>query len=336
MLVRKGGLEPPHLTALEPKSSASTNSATLAVWRTLYGDAGGGDFRRATMVLPCNLPKLRGVNSVSHYENFPVASVLVPARIRADVIALYHFARGADDIADEGDATPVERLSQLEGWSRAVAHLAGDESAPKVQNTQKVANLKTTVEKHHLDTQLLHALLSAFKQDVVKTRYADFAELEDYCRRSANPVGRLMLQLMQVSGDGATAASDAICTSLQLINFLQDVEIDWRKARVYLPQSDLARFGVSETDLAAQRTHEAWQALMAFQCARARERMLSGRPLLSMLSGRMRLEIALTMAGGLTILDKIEHVHYDVFTRRPRLSAATFPRLLHHTVRLLR
>jgi phytoene/squalene synthetase len=145
-----------------------------------------------------------------------------------------------------------------------------------------------------------------------------------------------VLGLLGVKDARAQEASDNICTALQLINFWQDVRVDWAKARVYLPQEDLQRFNVAESDIAESRTSPAWRRLMHFQTQRARERMMAGAPLLAHLRGRMKLEIALTMAGGLTILDKIEHVHYDVFRHRPQLTLSDAPRLFFHTLRSLR
>jgi phytoene synthase len=251
---------------------------------------------------------------VDHYENFPVASWLLPAAARAPIEALYGFARSADDIADEGDRADAERLAGLERYLEALAAIeAGREPAPEF------TRIAAAVRAHRLPTSLLADLIDAFKQDVVKKRYATFAELVDYSRRSANPVGRLVLQVFGRSDDANALLSDRICTALQLVNFWQDVAIDWAKGRVYLPQEDLARFGVEERAIAEGIADDRWAALTAFECARTRAMMLEGAPLGRVLPGRLGLEIRATIAGGLAILDKIEAARGDVFRRRPQL-----------------
>ena len=255
------------------------------------------------------------MSSVDHYENFPVASILMPKRLRRPVTAIYHFARAADDIADEGELTDNERLQGLDDFRDELDHIANGETplSPLFQR------LKTEIEAHQLPLQPFHDLLDAFSQDVVKKRYANCAELLDYCRRSANPVGRLLLHLYDEASEVNLRYSDAICTALQLINFWQDVEKDWAIGRVYLPQEDLARFGVSEAQIAAGRTDENWRALMQFEVDRARALMLEGKPLGSILSGRIGLEMRMIIQGGLRILDKLETANHDMFRRRPVL-----------------
>jgi phytoene synthase len=253
--------------------------------------------------------------SVAHYENFPVASVLLPAPLRAPVAVIYRFARGADDIADEGDDAPQERLRKLEDCRRQLAVPA----APLFHDVARIAR------EHGLPLQLFRDLLDAFSQDVTKTRYADSAELLDYCRRSANPVGRLLLHLFKRTSETDFRQSDAICTALQLINFWQDVALDFAKGRVYLPQDEMARHGVTEAHIAAGRCDDAWRALMAFQVRRTRALMLSGAPLGRRLPGRLGLEIRATVQGGLRILEKIERAGYDVFRRRTLLRWFDWP-----------
>ncbi|MDD2928211.1 MAG: squalene synthase HpnC [Sideroxydans sp.] len=253
--------------------------------------------------------------SVEHYENFPVASVLMPRRLRKPVAAIYHFARTADDIADEGDLSNDERLRQLDEFRDELDHIANDET-PLHPLFQRLA---IEIQAHALPMQHLHDLLDAFSQDVVKKRYDDYDELLDYCRRSANPVGNLLLHLYEEATPVNAAYSDAICTALQLINFWQDVAKDWAIGRVYLPQHDLARFGVSEAQIAEGRCDDNWRALMKFEVDRARALMLSGKPLGSILSGRIGLEMRMIIQGGLRILDKIEAADFDVFNRRPVL-----------------
>jgi squalene synthase HpnC len=255
--------------------------------------------------------------SVGHYENFPVASVLLPARLRPAVATIYRFARTADDFADEGDRPPAERLGALDAYRSELARIAAGE-APQ---TPLFAEVAAVVRRHDLSLELFRDLLDAFSQDVVKPRYGTFGEVLDYCRRSANPVGRLMLQLFRAAEPRNLARSDAICTALQLANFWQDVAVDWRKGRVYLPQDEMARFGVSESHLAEARADEAWQRLMAFQTARTRTLLESGAPLARTLPGRIGWELRMVVQGGLRILERIDRVRGDVFRRRPALRA---------------
>ena len=252
---------------------------------------------------------------VEHYENFPVASFLLPRRLVPAVEAIYAFARSADDIADEGDATPPERLAALERYGEEL-HVIERGAVPA---DPMFARLAGVVAEYRLPVAPMHDLLSAFRQDVVTTRYADYAALLDYCRRSANPVGRMMLALYGVIDPASLRASDAVCTALQLINFWQDVAIDIDKGRIYLPMEDLRRFGVNEAGIRAARVDPAWRALMQFEVARARALMLEGAPLATRLPGRIGWELRMVVQGGLRILEGIERAHYDVFRRRPKL-----------------
>lgn len=253
--------------------------------------------------------------AVEHYENFPVASILMPKRLRRPVEIIYHFARQADDFADEGDLPNDERLAKLDAF-RAELNLIAAGATPRTPLFRDVAAI---VAEFELPLQLFHDLLDAFSQDVVKKRYANFDEVLDYCRRSANPVGRLLLHLYREATPQNLIYSDAICTSLQLINFWQDVKKDCAIGRVYLPQDELAQYGITEERLAQGRADAAWQQLMDFQCERARAMMLSGAPLGSILAGRIGLEMRMIIAGGLRILDKLAAVDYDMFNRRPVL-----------------
>lgn len=258
---------------------------------------------------------------VDHYENFPVASRLIPARERRAVIAIYRFARGADDLADEGDVPPQARLAALARYRRAIDAIAAGERDPILAEAP-FAELEHAVREHDLPTAPFADLLSAFAQDVTTHRYADFAALRDYSRRSADPVGRLLLALYRRASADNLALSDAICTGLQLANFWQDVAVDWAKGRVYLPQDDLARHGVAEAQIAEGRCDDRWRALMHFECSRARELLARGRPLAARLPWRMGLELRAVVAGGLAILDRIDAAGGDVFRRRPKLSGA--------------
>jgi squalene synthase HpnC len=263
--------------------------------------------------------------SVGHYENFPVGSVLLPAPLRRPVAAVYRFARSADDFADEGDLAPEERLRLLDGFRQELTAL--EAGRPPV--TPFFAELAEVIRAYRLPVQPFHDLLDAFSQDVIKKRYADFTEVLDYCRRSANPVGRLMLVLYKSSEPAQHLQwSDAICTSLQLINFWQDVEIDFAKDRVYLPQDEMARFGVSEAQIASRDTGGGWTTLMRFQVERARSMMLSGAPLATRLGGRIGLELRTIVQGGLRIAEKIDQADGDIFRKRPVLRAWDWPVML--------
>lgn len=252
---------------------------------------------------------------VDHYENFPVASLLLPKALRQPIEVIYHFARSADDLADEGDAPPAERLKSLDAYRQALDQIEAG-SPPDIPLFQ---NLARVIGTHQLPVQLFRDLLDAFAQDVVKTRYSDYPELLDYCRRSANPVGRLVLHLFGRTSPEQLHQSDCICSALQLINFWQDVGIDWQKNRIYLPQDDMARYGISAQDIAAGADTPAWRQLMAFQVQRSRALMLEGAPLVRHLPGRLGWEIRLTVQGGLRILERIEKAQYDVFRQRPKL-----------------
>jgi squalene synthase HpnC len=257
--------------------------------------------------------------AVGHYENFPVASLLLPAPLREPVEIIYRFARSADDIADEGDDPADVRLRKLAEFRAQLA-------APRDPLFLAVAKL---ISQQGLPAQLFADLLDAFTQDVTRKRYETFSTVLDYCRRSANPVGRLLLHLFKRTTESDLRRSDAICTALQLINFWQDVDIDYaRDGRVYLPQDEMARFGVSERHLREKVCDSAWKALMKFQVERTRELMLSGKDLGKSLPGRIGLEIRTTVQGGLRILEKIERAGYDVFRRRPQLKAFDWPLLL--------
>ena len=262
--------------------------------------------------------------SVGHYENFPVASVLLPEPLRHPIAVIYRFARSADDFADEGDLPASRRLAQLDNYRQELRRLEAD-AAPE---QALFAELARIVREFRLPLQLFHDLLDAFAQDVVKTRYADYAEIMDYCRRSANPVGRLLLHLFGAASEENLKLSDAICSSLQLINFWQDVELDWRKGRVYLPQDEMRRFGVSEGQIAGGDASGPWPALMRFQTERARALINSGAPLGRTLPGRIGLEIRTIVQGGLRILEKIDKVEGDVYHHRPVLRAYDWPLLL--------
>lgn len=253
---------------------------------------------------------------VDHYENFPVASWLLPRRLRCPVEAIYRFARSADDIADEGHAQPAERLAQLAAYRHELDRIEGGETP-----TDPVFGpLASAIRAHDIPFAPFRDLLSAFEQDVTKTRYASFGEVMDYCRRSANPVGRLMMHLYGDDDPRHLAYSDAICSSLQLINFLQDIAIDYQKDRIYLPQEDLAAHHVSEAQIAAGDTRGLWRMMMHRQIERTRKLLQAGAPLGRILKGRIGLEIRVTIRGGETILRKLHADPGCVFSQRPVLT----------------
>ena len=259
--------------------------------------------------------------AVDHYENFPVASFLLPRRLVPAVEAIYAFARSADDLADEGDAAPEERLAALQAYERELDVIAAGKAVQNPPKDPMFARLAAVVADYRLSVEPMRDLLSAFRQDVVTHRYADYPALLDYCNRSANPVGKMMLALYDADDARNVRDSNAICTALQLINFWQDVAIDLAKGRIYLPQEDLAKHGVSESALQAGSLEGGWRPLMRFEVERARALMLSGAPLARRLPGRIGWELRMMIQGGLRILDGIEAADYDVFRRRPVLKA---------------
>ena len=250
-----------------------------------------------------------------HYENFPVASIALPKSMRKPVGLIYAFARQADDFADEGERSREERTALLNGFRRELERIRNRQEP----ETALFAALSAVIGQYGLPLQLFHDLLDAFTQDIGKKRYENFTELVSYCEKSANPVGRLLLILYGVDSERNRFYSDKICSSLQLINFLQDVGIDYAMGRIYLPQDEMMRFGISEHDIASKHAGQTWQALMAFQADRARQMMLEGAPLAKAMKGRFSLEMKLIVLGGLAILDKMEKARWDVFRNRPRL-----------------
>ncbi len=269
---------------------------------------------------------------VDHYENFPVASFLLPRRLRRPIEAIYRFARSADDLADEGDAGPAERSAALAAYDAQLDRIAAGLPPEPEPAGALFIELAATIARHHLPIGLFHDLLSAFAQDVRIRRYDDDPMLIDYCRRSANPVGRLLLRLYGADDERNLQWSDRICTALQWINFWQDVAVDRAKNRVYLPRADRERFGVDEArlfgDPAALVASPSWHALMQHEVDRSRAMMLEGAPLALALPGRIGWELRLVVQGGLRILEKIERVGYDVFFHRPTLGKADAPVLL--------
>ncbi|HUU33833.1 MAG TPA: squalene synthase HpnC [Vicinamibacterales bacterium] len=285
--------------------------------------------------------------AASHYENFPVASWLVPDDLRPHVAAVYAFARTADDFADEDGYTTRERLRLLDDWlarlhaavgagqgadvppdGRALdadaapppGHRQGDHAVEATRDAIFRA-LGHTIRTRHLPVRLFEALLSAFRQDVSVTRYATWAEVDDYCRRSANPVGRLVLRLFGYDDDRLDRWSDAICTALQLTNFWQDFALDWRRGRLYVPEAEWAAAGARPGDLTpvmASMPRE-WQRALAACGARTRDLFNEGRPLLDHVTGRLRWELRATWFGGARVLERLEQSRFDPVAERPKL-----------------
>ena len=268
---------------------------------------------------------------VTHYENFPVASVLCPPHLRAPIAAIYAFARTADDLADEGTASPAERLSDLAAYRLDLQAIATG-GVPSDRWTQVFAPLAAMLRQHALPVPLLDDLLSAFVQDVEKTRdqagYASRAELLDYCRRSANPVGRLLLHLYGVTDAKALDQSDAICTALQLINFWQDLSVDIPRGRFYLPEDACATHGVDRATLQTLQPTPQTTALITEHARWARTLMLDGAPLVHRLPGRAGWELRLVVQGGLRILDKVDALQGHSLCRRPRIRGWDAPVML--------
>lgn len=255
--------------------------------------------------------------SVNHYENFPVASVLMPARLKPAVIAIYAFARTADDIADEGDATPEQRYAALNQYDAELINIHTNIDS----QIELFQTLAPVIREHKLPISAFHDLISAFKQDIVTKRYETYDGLLDYCRRSANPVGSIMLHLYQAETTQNLKDSDAICSALQLTNFWQDIAIDWQKQRIYAPSEDLRRFKITEKQIDSEIVDANWQEMMQFQIQRTRALMLSGSPLCKRLPGRIGWELRLVVQGGLRILEQLEKANGDIFQSRPKLKS---------------
>ncbi|MBA4342566.1 MAG: squalene synthase HpnC [Methylibium sp.] len=272
--------------------------------------------------------------SIEHYENFPVASWLCPPALRPPIVAIYHFARTADDLADEGCANASERLQSLRSYRADLQAVAIGRAPSTLWAEQVFLPLGTAMAQYRLPLQLLEDLLDAFEQDLVKTRYQDRAELADYCRRSANPIGRLLLHLYGVDDAQALRRSDAICTSLQLINFWQDVSRDGPRGRVYAPLQDLSRHEVQPEDFAACRDSAEARAALCELCEWAERLMREGAPLVHQLPGRIGWELRLVVQGGLRILARIKAMDHASLLRRPQIGALDLPALLWNAARM--
>jgi squalene synthase HpnC len=276
-----------------------------------------------------------------HYENFPVASQLLPARMRPHIAAIYAFARRADDFADEPGLADAERLRLLDDWGRRLRGLTtvpygGQTPVPYGGQTPEDGifyALGNTIREHNLPISLFEDLLSAFRQDVVTTRYATWDDLLDYCRRSANPVGRLVLRVAGYDDPRLDLQSDAVCTALQLTNFWQDLAIDWSRGRLYLPLAERDRAGAADADLDAARLTPEWRAALRAAAGRTRALFDTGRPVCDAVRGRLRWELRLTWLGASRVLDKLDAAGFDVFHHRPSLGRADAPALVWQALR---
>ncbi len=266
--------------------------------------------------------------AAKHYENFPVASWLCPSHLRAPIAAIYQFARTADDLADEGEASPQERLDDLAAMRADLACASRGERHsdrwPAVFDA-----LSPVLAQFKLPVTLLTDLLGAFEQDIAKTRdhagYRNHAELLDYCSRSANPIGRLLLHLYSVNDETSLSLSDHICSSLQLINFWQDLGGDLARGRYYLPEDECARFQVTPIDLRSAKPSLPVLSLIAAQVNRAKTMMLVGAPLAKRVPGRAGWELRMVVQGGLRIIEKMERLKFDTLSSRPKITALDVP-----------
>jgi phytoene synthase len=267
-----------------------------------------------------------------HYENFPVASRLLPAAMRPHVAAVYAFARAADDFADEGDLPPAERYRLLDAW-RGRLHAPPPSPQSAEPDDRVFAAVAQTRRQCELDVQLFDDLLSAFRQDVETRRYAEWSAVLDYCRRSANPVGRLVLGIAGHRGREVEEASDGLCTALQLANFWQDFGVDYRRGRIYLPAEISGRRRAQEGDLAAGRWTDEWRQALDEAVRRTRILFEQGRPVAALVSGRLRFELRLTWLGGTLILDRAAAPGRDPLQSRPTLGRGDVPGLVWRAIR---
>lgn len=275
--------------------------------------------------------------AVQHYENFPVASLLCPAHLRPAITAIYHFARCADDLADEGEASAAQRLADLTRYRADLNAIASNKS-PSSEWLPVFHSLKPILHKFQLPQKLLTDLLDAFEQDIRYTaeqrRYADDTELLDYCTRSANPVGRLLLHLYGIGDELSLTQSDQICSALQLINFWQDVQIDIARARWYPSLQTMQRFGVADAELQTDKDSTNASKLIAYYASAARDMMQKGAPLARRIPGRAGWELRLVVQGGLRILDKIEALNHTTWRQRPKITVLDIPLLLWRAWRM--
>ena len=254
-----------------------------------------------------------------HYENFPVVSLLIPKELRKHVAIIYWFARTADDFADEGNLSEDERLQYLNEFENSLNDLLKGKFKSPFEEA-----LHQTIKQKNLTPQLFYDLLKAFKQDVVKKRYDDFDELLFYCKHSANPIGRLILELFDIRSKEAFDHSGKICTALQLTNFYQDIEIDYEKGRIYFARDELKQFEVAENMFAKKENNVNLKMLLRHNIDRTQKMFVDGKNLLMFLNGRLKFEIKWTILGGEAILEKIRKNDYEIFNARPKLTKSDF------------
>jgi hydroxysqualene synthase len=279
----------------------------------------------------------------SHYENFPVASHLLPAPMRPHIAAVYAFARLADDIADEGAASPAERQRQLSRWQDRIHRAAGDgeaavgtvsgASGDGDRDMLVAMALGHSIRSLDLPLPLFDDLLSAFRQDTMTTRYDSWDQVLDYCRRSANPVGRLVLRIAGYRDGALDRSSDALCTALQLTNFWQDFGRDWRAGRLYAPRDEQVSCDAHESHLEAGRMSPAWDRVLAHAVTLTRQRFAEGREVCDGVTGRLRLELRVTWLGGARILEQVDRMRDQLLTRRPAIGRRDVPLLLWRAAR---
>jgi squalene synthase HpnC len=257
-----------------------------------------------------------------HYENFPVVSLMVPKVLRKHLAVIYWFARTADDFADEGNHSDEERLINLSGLEKRLQNLLNNSCISDLEFA-----LSNTIKTKNLSFEHFSNLLKAFKQDVTKKRYSNFKEVLEYCSNSANPIGRLFLELLNLKDEKALYYSDRICTALQITNFVQDTSLDYEKGRIYYPQDEMQKFGVSEKMFELRENNLNFNHLVEFSIARTQQMFNEGKNLLPYLNGRIKFEIAATIRGGELILKKIKEQNYDVLNIRPVLSRTDYFKL---------
>jgi squalene synthase HpnC len=272
--------------------------------------------------------------SIEHYENFPVASWLCPRSLRPAVAAIYHFARTADDLADEGERSSAGRQADLQAYREDLLSIAAGRPPSPRWAAAVFTPLAAVLQLYRLPVSLLNDLICAFEQDLQKSSYRDRPELLDYCSRSANPIGRLLLHLYGIHDPLALQRSDAICSSLQLINFWQDFSRDGPMGRVYAPQTDLQSHGLGSAALLNCQDSPAARAMIADLCAWAEQLMHEGAPLVQQIPGRAGWELRLVVQGGLRILAKIKAMHYASLIQRPTLKPMDAPILLWGALRM--
>ncbi|MFA6469141.1 MAG: squalene synthase HpnC [Bacteroidota bacterium] len=266
--------------------------------------------------------------AATHYENFPVGSRLIPARYREAIHLIYAFARTADDLADEGGMDTAERLTRLADWRQKLHDAVEGKPADSFFTA-----LAAAIHRHGLSLQLFDDLLTAFRMDAADPVFSTFEEVLQYCAYSANPIGRLLLQIFKCSNENTVRFSDSICTALQLTNFWQDISVDTGRNRFYIPQEDLNTFGVHHDILRSRESSEEFRLMLRMQWERTRQLFLDGKPIFTLVAKEFRLELKLIWHGGMRILEKIEALNFDTRTVRPSLKPVDSLIILFRAIR---